>query len=197
MNLPVQDAHLMPSFLYSLAQSKNSTVFRNSLFETETDTFTRDQNLMIHFQGFQFSSNLAKDLASGAYGIPDLHSNWHAGLGPGIAMHRNPQDVHRHRRTQAQLEEFGHSIGTVRLDDSRIRAPVPTPPRNYHEFLTFLHRYDVILKTWLTENCDFRLVIQALLQIIYHTNHEIQHKDRWYSTHGLKLIWKLVLRLEN
>ncbi|CAB9522271.1 expressed unknown protein [Seminavis robusta] len=193
---PVQQG--MPSFLPQLAQASAKGPGLMALFRNGIQSLTSSPDNNTFFQGFNVSPTLHKELQSFQYSIDDPQTDWHKGLGPGVAMSRDRQAVLDRKRLYEQINTFGGmGITMGRLGDTKLETPTPSLPRTYQEFLFFLTRYGKILLTWLTPNCALYRLVAALSTEVLNYNRHATYPDHWYWENGPFILWKLVLEAKN
>ena len=75
----------VPEFLAELTRKKSVSSL-HQCFQAEIALKFCDHDE--HFQNFTFSANLPGELKKMAYGVADPKMDWHKGLLPAVAMHR-------------------------------------------------------------------------------------------------------------
>jgi len=144
--LSPQTEQLMPPFLSQMVKLSNKPQ-RKEVFSQETSRFLRNNPDLC--TGFQFPQGLASELNKIEFDMPDLATDWHKGLGPGVAMRRDRAAVNAHKRMHDSVGDWGGQFQFRNSDRQKLETPTPTPPQNFAEFLPFLRRYQKICQDWL------------------------------------------------
>jgi hypothetical protein len=120
----------MPQFLPRLATLKINEA--SGFLRHEITCLKREGDNGHFFHAFQFPASLARDLSKGIYSFGGdthtLRTEWHKGLGPGIAMTRNWEEVAATNSSLASLDEYGYPTFTwveLTLPDCKPRCHSP------------------------------------------------------------------------
>jgi hypothetical protein len=198
MNLAPQHLQYMPQFLPRLATLKINEA--SGFLRHEINCLKREGDNGHFFHAFQFPASLARDLSKRIYSFGGdthtLRTEWHKGLGPGIAMTRNWEEVAAANSSLASLDEYGSHIHLGRTDIARLQAPVPQPPQDYQGFINFLIRYARLLSRWLTPNCNWYTIVAAVLTVTQSLNEQTQNPTEWYYQQGPFILWMLIRRAQ-
>ncbi|CAB9531568.1 expressed unknown protein [Seminavis robusta] len=183
----------MPRFLPMLAKLPAGSAELNSCFQNGISQLSGTLENRQNFQSFNWSPSLKKELNTMSFNLDDLQADWHKGLGPGIAMSRDRDAVTRSKRLHSEIDEYGGlGFNLGRLDTQRLQTPTPSVPKDYASFLQFLVRYSLILREWMTQNCNLYQITWALYLEILATNQNASYPEQWYQRHGPFIIWKLI-----
>eukprot|EP00797_Seminavis_robusta_P014092 Sro2145_g316340.2 (409) ;mRNA; f:3189-4415 len=184
----------MPRFLPMLAKLPAGSAELNSCFQNGISQLSGTLENRQNFQSFNWSPSLKKELNTMSFNLDDLQADWHKGLGPGIAMSRDRDAVTRSKRLHSEIDEYGGlGFNLGRLDTQRLQTPTPSVPKDYASFLQFLVRYSLILREWMTQNCNLYQITWALYLEILATNQNASYPEQWYQRHGPFIIWKLII----
>jgi hypothetical protein len=180
----------MPPFLPKMVKLSNK-VQRNQVFDQEAQRF-RQAHVDV-CTGFTFPQGLASELHKMDFDMTDLFSDWHKGLGPGVAMRRDRNAVREHKKMHDDMGEYGHQIQFKPSDRLKLDTPTAIPPANIAEFLSFLRRYQAICQDWLSYNSFWTQTVSAVYETVQTALAQVLDTEGWYHRRGAHIIWKLVL----
>ena len=185
-------AHGMPPDMMSLMMLKTMTE-KETLLASMLHSLTAHTHNHRYFHGFSFSPTLCRELTSVCLGIQDLMTDWHKGLGPGVAMHRTRSSVQALKRTFQTMAAYGgqgFSLGNI--NNLKLDTPSPQLPSTYNEFLDCLIRYDRTLTFLLTEHSNLTHVVRHTYMATVNDVRHTQNPNHWFYKKGPFILWSLV-----